>query len=87
MKKVIHSKPIIGGRYRAFDDSNNKLHSRSGVVPTTSRTLTNFRAYAHNNDAKCGISDVWFRFVLETLYLVEFQVYSLETMNIFSIRF
>lgn len=76
---LIHSKPIIGGRYRAFNDSNNKLHSRSGVVPTTSKTLTNFRTYAHNNDAKCGISDVWFRFVLETLYLVEYAHYNSQT--------
>ena len=64
------------GRYRAYNDSNNKLHSMSGVVPTTSKTLTNFRTYAHNNNAKCGISDVWFRFVLETLYLVEYAHYN-----------
>ena len=73
---LMHSKPIVAGRYKASIDSNNKLHSKTGVIPGYEHTLTQFRTYAHNNNAKCGIEDVWFRFVLETLYLVEYAHYN-----------
>ena len=73
---LMHSKPIVAGRYKGWIDGNNKLHSNSGKIPGYEHTLTQFRTYAHNNNAACGIEDVWFRFVMETLYLVEYADYN-----------
>ncbi len=46
------------GVYEAYYD-NSKLMSKSGVAPTTSTTLINFRDYANNNTVDGGYAMIW----------------------------
>lgn len=55
-----------------LDTETNKLRSISDKVPLYSRTIKQFRTYARNNGSKFEIDDIWTRFMVETLYLVEY---------------
>lgn len=59
-------------RYEGSLDSANKLRSLSGKIPTHNKTIGNFRTYARNNGSQYEIEDIWTRFMLNTLYLVEY---------------
>ena len=51
---------------------NNKLRSISGKIPLYNRNINQFRTYAKSNGSKYGLEDIWSRFIIETLYLVEY---------------
>lgn len=59
------------GRYELSVDTNNIAHSISGVYPKYNANIKQFMQYAKNlGDSYC-IED-WHKFVLDTLYLVEY---------------
>lgn len=60
-----------GGRYKIFVDSENIAHSYSGKVPKYNANIKNFKQYATNTGEEFCLVD-WRRFVIETLYLVEY---------------
>ena len=51
---------------------NNKLRSISGRIPLYNKNINQFRTYAKANGSNYGLEDIWTRFVIETLYLVEY---------------
>lgn len=60
-------------RYEGWlDTATNKLRSISDKVPAHRKTIKQFRTYARNNGPKFEIDDIWTRFMVETLYLVEY---------------
>jgi hypothetical protein len=59
------------GRYKISTDSNNVAHSYSGAVPKYNANIVNFSTYAANLGNEFCLED-WRRFVVETLYLVEY---------------
>lgn len=59
------------GRYKIYTDSNNIAHSYSGMVPKYNTNIKNFKQYATNLGEDFCLVD-WRRFVIETLYLVEY---------------
>ena len=59
------------GRYKIFVDSNNVAHSQSGKVPKYNANIVNFSTYAANSGDEFCLED-WRRFVVETVYLVEY---------------
>lgn len=59
------------GRYEMYVDADNIGHSRSGVYPKYNANIKQFEQYAKNlGDTYC-LED-WHRFVMDTLYLVEY---------------
>lgn len=59
------------GRYDMYVDSNNVGHSFSGYVPAYNRNISNFRNCAKALSTDFCLED-WHRFIIETLYLVEY---------------
>ncbi|MEA3338624.1 MAG: hypothetical protein U9R15_01530 [Chloroflexota bacterium] len=62
------------GAYEAFNDGGapNKLESKTGVAPTVSTTIGNFRTYAENrNNARWGITSIWALGAIQSLLLIE----------------
>ena len=68
----IHVTKYYEGRYETYIDENNISHSRSGVIPTTTKTITSFQNSAKAIDDTHLITDIFRKFLLETLYLVEY---------------
>lgn len=59
------------GRYKIYTDSDNIAHSYSGMVPKYNANIKTFKQYATNLGEDFCLVD-WRRFVIETLYLVEY---------------
>lgn len=59
------------GRYKMFVDDEGKGHSYSGVFPKYNANIKQFKQYAQNLGENYCLTD-WRRFILETLYLVEY---------------
>lgn len=71
LQDFIEVKQFEAGRYKIYKDSDNIAHSFSGVVPTYNTNIKTFKQYATNlGDDFCLVD--WRRFVIETLYLVEY---------------
>lgn len=67
------------GRYEMYVDADNIGHSRSGVYPKYNANIKQFEQYAKNlGDTYC-LED-WHRFVMDTLYLVEYANNNSQTM-------
>lgn len=65
------------GRY-TMSGSSAEVHSKSGVAPLRSTTITNFRNYAKALGTDFGQLD-WRYFVLQILYLVEYADYNSQS--------
>lgn len=59
------------GRYEMYVDADNIGHSRSGVYPKYNANIKQFEQYAKNLGDTYYLED-WHRFVMDTLYLVEY---------------
>lgn len=59
-------------RYEGYLDNENKLKSISGKVPAYLKNIVQFRTYARNNGSEYEMQDIWTRYMLESLYLVEY---------------
>ncbi len=62
------------GRYTMSGDAT-RVHSKSGTVPLTNTTITDFRNYARNLGEEFGQLDYHY-FILQLLYLVEYADYN-----------
>lgn len=60
------------GRYKISVDSNGVAHSISGAVPKYNANIKNFYTYAKARGENHYTLNDWRRFVIETLYLVEY---------------
>ena len=60
-------------------DTDSKLHSYSGLVPTTNKTLPAFRTLAKALGDNFSLLD-WRYFVVQMLYLVEYANYNSQSM-------
>lgn len=68
------------GRYEAsIVAADNKLHSYSGLVPTTGRTISQFRTLAKALGENFSQLD-WRYFIIQMLYLVEYANYNSQSM-------
>ena len=68
------------GRYNgSVVESDSKLHSYSGLVPTTSKTIVQFRTLAQALGDNFSQLD-WRYFVVQMLYLVEYANYNSQSM-------
>ena len=68
------------GRYEAsLVAADNKLHSYSGLVPTTNKTRAQFRTLANALGTNFSQLD-WRYFVIQMLYLVEYASYNSQSM-------
>lgn len=68
------------GRYNAsLVVADNKLHSYSGLVPTTSKTIGQFRTLAQALGDNFSQLD-WRYFIIQMLYLVEYANYNSQSM-------
>jgi len=66
------------GRY-SISGNSTKVYSRSGYLPLTSTTITNFRTYARKLGSDFGQLD-WRYFLIQMLYLVEYADYDSQNM-------
>ncbi len=64
------------GRYTMSGDAT-RVHSKSGAVPLTNTTITDFRNYARNLGEEFGQLDYHY-FILQLLYLVEYADYNVQ---------
>ncbi len=64
------------GRY-TMSGNATRVHSRSGVLPLTNTTITNFRTYARNLGEEFSQLDYHY-FILQLLYLVEYADYNVQ---------
>lgn len=71
LQDFIQIDPFEMGRYKISTDTNNVAHSRSGAVPKYNANIVNFSTYAANLGNEFCLED-WRRFVVETVYLVEY---------------
>lgn len=71
LQDFIEVQQFEAGRYKIYKDSDNIAHSFSGVVPTYNTNIKTFKQYATNLGEDFCLVD-WRRFVIETLYLVEY---------------
>lgn len=71
LQDFIQIDPFEMARYKISTDSNNVAHSYSGAVPKYNANIVNFSTYAANLGSEFCLVD-WRRFVVETLYLVEY---------------
>ena len=71
LQDFIQIDPFEMGRYKISTDANNVAHSFSGAVPKYNANIVNFSTYAGNLGNEFCLVD-WRRFVVETLYLVEY---------------
>lgn len=71
LQDFIQIDPFEMGRYKISTDANNVAHSFSGAVPKYNANIVNFSTYASNLGNEFCLED-WRRFVVETLYLVEY---------------
>ena len=71
LQDFIEVKQFEAGRYKIYKDSDNIAHSFSGVVPTYNTNIKTFKQCATNLGEDFCLVD-WRRFVIETLYLVEY---------------
>ena len=67
------------GRYEMYVDADNIGHSRSGVYPKYNANIKQFEQYAKNLGNTYCLED-WHRFVIDTLYLVEYANNNSQTM-------
>lgn len=68
------------GRYNgSVVTDDGKLHTYSGLVPSTARTISNFRNLANALGSNFSQLD-WRYFVLQMLYLVEYANYNSQSM-------
>lgn len=67
------------GRYEMYVDTDNIGHSRSGVYPKYNANIKQFEQYAKNLGNTYCLED-WHRFVMDTLYLVEYANNNSQTM-------
>lgn len=63
---------IYYGAYLGYVNSNN-LYSRSGVSPTASTSLTNFRTYAANRGTGYSLEQFFPRTLLQCLYVIIYK--------------
>lgn len=77
MDGYIHIPQFSVGRYTTSGSSAG-VHSKSGVAPLRSTTITNFRTYSKALGDDFGQLD-WRYFVLQMLYLVEYANYDSQT--------
>ncbi|MCD6163575.1 MAG: hypothetical protein J7K40_14335 [candidate division Zixibacteria bacterium] len=61
------------GAYEAYYDSGSgKLESKTGVAPTVSTTIGNFRMYAENRGSvRWGITSIWALSAIQSLFYIE----------------
>lgn len=59
-------------RYEGYLDNENKLCSISGKIPVHRKNIVQFRTYARNNGEVYEIQDIWTRYIIESLYIVEY---------------
>lgn len=60
------------GAYKMFVDSNGVGHSRPGVAPSHSRTMSDFRSCAQKLGSNFGLANYGFQCLIEALYHVSF---------------
>ena len=70
----IKSEEFSVGRYTMSGDAT-RVHSKSGYLPLTNATITDYRTYARNLGEKFGQMDYHY-FILQLLYLVEYADYN-----------
>lgn len=68
----IHVTKYYEGRYETYIDEDNVSHSKSGVIPTVLKTAAAFQNSAKAIDDTHLITDIFRKFLIETLYLVEY---------------
>lgn len=64
---------IYIGAYLGFEDTDNKLYSRSDVSPTVNTTLTDFRIYAKNKGTGYSLTSFFPHTLLQCLYVIVYK--------------
>lgn len=79
IQDFIEVKSWMEGRYEMYVDADNIGHSISGVYPKYNANIKQFEQYAKNLGNTYCLED-WHRFVIDTLYLVEYANNDSQTM-------
>jgi hypothetical protein len=73
----IKSEQFSVGRY-TMSGSSSRVSSKSGVIPLTNTTITNFRNYARNLGIEFGQMDLHI-VLIQLLYLIEYADYNSQS--------